>query len=249
MNLRLLLRPASVSFLTTAVMTLGVVGCPDPDATYQRFLDDTKADRVGAGEAIVGEGIRDIGDATFFLTIRPTVFAANPLIFRATTTALEYTGDGGALVSLAIDPLVADVPQAQGCEEPRTPAPSHPLDTDGNATIYVNDVVISPDGEFTIAFGEQLVHGCANAISGSDILATLTLTGITRSKDRFCGTMDGALIRPYSLALEGTFAFVRYEGEAVPPAAQLPPDSDCAVETGGGGTGGGGGSGGEEGGA
>lgn len=242
-------RTALVCLLTSAALVPGLAGCPDPNATYEDFLDATKDRRLGAGAPILGDGIRDIGNGTFFLTIRPSVFAANPLIFRATTSALVYTDDGGALVDLAIDPLVADIPQAQGCAEPRTPAPAHPSDSDGQATIYVRGVQISPEGEFVIPFGEQSVQGCANAISGADILAVLTLTGVTPSEDRFCGTMLGGLIRPYSLALEGGFAFVRYEGDTVPPPDQLPPDSTCEVGSGAGGTGGDGGTGGAGGGS
>jgi hypothetical protein len=233
-------RLGTVVFWTAASLAL-LTGCPDPDGTYEEFLTNT-ADKRGGTVPVIGEGIKDIGGGTFLLTIRANMAKGNPLLFRATTTALRPTEDGGALVDLAIEPLVAQF-GGPTCGEARTPAPAHPDDTDGSATITAENVAIAPDGTFTIDFGEQLVHGCANAISFADIKAKLVLHGATVSVDCFGGTMDGALILPYAAGLPGEFAFLRIDGE-VPSEEELPATSVCPGETGEGGSGGGGGEGG-----
>lgn len=220
-------RPRTVVFWTAASLLL-LAGCPDPEATYQEFLDNTAHMRGGSGP-ILGDGIKDIGDGTFLLTIRASMATGNPLLFRVATSALRTTEDGGATVDLTIDPLVAQY-AAASCGPSRSPAPAHPADSDGEATILVHDVAIDPeDGTFAIDFGDQLVHGCANAISGADIKARLILEGATLSENRFCGAMDGRLIEPYDAPLPGEFAFVRIDGE-VPSEEELPADSTCVPE-------------------
>jgi hypothetical protein len=97
-------------------------------------------------------------------------------------------------------------------------------------------------GAFTLDFGDTMVTGMANPITGSDIAATLSLQGTIQDANLWCGSVTGMVTSPITQDLMGsTFAAVRVE--ATDPAS-LPTDvlSTCPAGGGGGESGDSGGS-------
>ena len=83
--------------------------------------------------------------------------------------------------------------------------------------------------------GELAVTGAANPITGSDIVATLSLTGAIQDENVYCGIAGGMVTVPANIDLTGsTFAAIRINPEdAMNPAALPdPPVGACPEGTG-----------------
>jgi hypothetical protein len=147
---------------------------------------DTTADTTTAGPL-------DLED-TYLLAVSPSLSPQTPLQFRAVVTAK------GDELFLGAQPLSLDVGSTT---EPREvlPEPMIVLMTD-----------LGPDGSFVLEFGEQQIPGQANPITGSDIVATMELTGSFTDPTFACGTADGEVFAPIQASLLGsTFAMHRLE--------------------------------------
>ena len=185
-------------------------GCAkDPKDNILDYVERTDDQRDTVLELEEGTVVDVTG--TFYFTLRAVIATALPLQFIATTTFTE-TETGGTLdVTLQALSLLV-----QETEEPRE---------------MVGDPIVLPTAEvdetgaFEVDLGEVSVIGSANPISGSDIVATLSLKGTIQSEDVFCGGVKGNITAPIKAPLsygDSSFAAVRLEeGEAYPSFANM----------------------------
>ncbi|MBC8071788.1 MAG: hypothetical protein IAG13_25910 [Deltaproteobacteria bacterium] len=208
--------------LGAAALLPVLAGCPSPDAEgkYDAFLEQTEEEREDAANIKFDQGgsLADV-NGTFLLALAAVIDPLHPLQFYTTAT-FTPEAEGGTL-ALDLQPLSLEV---LGTTMPRQPVgdvlplPAVPVDAAGGFLFTIADPV--------------MVTGEANPITGSDIVATLVLTGSIQSEDLFCGTVTGAVTSPLMLDLVGsTFAAVR-----VPSVDMLPGDPvTSACPAGGGG--------------
>src|SRR5262249_13195902 len=95
----------------------------------------------------------------------------------------------------------------------------------GTPLVQTGTVVMS-DGTFALHQPGDVL-GDANPITGADISFDVTLSGVIRSANRYCGDASGMVPKPTTLDLTGSkFAAVRVNpGDPLPP-----PDVSCKVE-------------------
>ncbi len=213
------LRPLAVGFLVAT--TLGVAGCPSPDVEgkFEDYVDQTQEIRDEAANVKmdVGGALADV-TGTFHFALAAVIAAETPLQFVATTT-FTPEGDGGTLM-MELQPLSLNFGEVTVPRE------------------FVGEVVtlsfpVDGAGAFDADLGEVAVTGAANPITGSDIVATLGLTGAIQNEDLFCGIAAGMVTVPANIDLTGsTFAAVRID--ATDPAS-LPVDVLGGCPAGGGG--------------
>jgi len=152
----------------------------------------------------------EIPDITgqFYLAIEPII--AQGLYLEFIVDA-EFSEDAGAVTGdFSVQPLCvhsdcgADLLQPLG--DP----------------IVASDVLVDGNCSFTAELNDITVPGNANPISGSPIIGDITLLGVVRSTDLFCGDVVGTLQAPIpNLSLDGsTFGAKRIEpgtlGEDLP---------------------------------
>lgn len=194
-----------------------VAGCPspDPEGKYEQFNEQTQDQRdlpmavdlppivppggdtdtdTGGETETDGPMLPDI-DGVYLLALETLIGPGLPLQFLVDVDAeLDINYDG--TVTVDIQPLSLD---PMSTSEPREEV--------GDSLVVDADVT---GGAFTLVFGETMVTGAANPITGSDILADLSLVGSIRSEDAFCGNAVGMVLSPIMTSLEGsTFAAVR----------------------------------------
>lgn len=200
------------------VVALGI-GCADPRGRLDDFagrVTDANTNRV---DAEVLTSIPDItGNHLFALSA--SAFPAQLYKFRAEVTLIDGTGD-----------------------EPKISFTLHPLDARNNVEI---DAPISHDPDpidVSPTTGEWEAHivavipDKANPVSGSEVTVDMTLFGVIRSRDHFCGTADGDVVDPFTLNLDGsTFGAVRIPDGSGPGDVEptgvcltLPDDPDAGV--------------------
>lgn len=195
-------------------LALGGTGaCVDPNARFedfeQRVLDADTSGGNGTG------GLFDIS-GEFLATIAPGFMPDFQLQFL---TTIDYSPvGGGATVNFSFQPL-----HASNCPdfEARVPV-GDPL--------VMDDVGVDSLGQFELTIEGAEVDGLANAVSCGDILADITLIGVIKSEDLFCGTAGGMVMMPTPASLEGsTLGAVRVEPDT--PAEDLPePLAACPAE-------------------
>lgn len=182
-------------------------GCPspDPEGKYDRFIDQTEDDRdlpetkmdFGApvlpdfgtgGETETGGG--PSFDGVYLVAVDTIVSYGLPLQFIGDVTAeLDEAGNGTISVTfqpLSLDPMSTTTPREEV----------------GDAITIDADV---EDYAFTLDFGQIMVTGAANPITGSDITATLSLVSQIRNEDAWCGTVTGMVESPIMVPLEGSY--------------------------------------------
>ena len=218
------------AFALPLLLAMGgtLAGCPspEPEGRYDEFVDKTQDIRDDAADVKmdVGGTLADV-TGTFHFSLAAVVAATTPLQFIATTT---FTADpaGGGQLDIDLQPLSLNV---LATTEPRE---------------FVGDVVslsfpVDESGAFMADLGEVAVTGAANPITGSDIVATLMLTGAIQDENVYCGVVNGMVTVPANIDLTGsTFAAIRINPEdAMNPAALPdPPVGACPAGTGGGDT-------------
>ena len=198
------LASATATALALAVLT----GCPSPDVEgkHDRFLDDTEDEREEAQNVKmdVGGTLADV-TGTFLFALDTVVQPGTPLQFIATTT---FTPDGaGGTIGFDLQPL--------SLEQGSVTTPREPV----GDLINVEPVPVDEGGSFEIgSLGTLMVTGMANPITGSDIVAEVSLTGNILSEDIYCGQAAGMVTEPLPLELAGsTFAALRID--ATDPAS------------------------------
>ncbi len=175
-------------------------GCPDTQAQWNAFLEDTKDARVLSqeGEPCVIEGstLNDL-EGTFLLALLARFETRYPLQFLATVHM--RTKDGAPQADFSFQPLSLKVHE--------TLRPRQPVGT----AIKLVGVPLGADGRFLLDLGEMDVAGAANPITGSDIRANVQLCGVSLGDDFFCGeVIAGEVVLPTPNNLVGsTFAASR----------------------------------------
>lgn len=234
----------SKSSLLLGGMTLALAACPDPQERFDEFTERTEDRRIGDGAG--GEGgdgggdrLADI-DGQFLLAIDTPLGPGQLLQFLATVDIhLDEEGgcpEEGCPLDIEVQPLTRPGAPAS-CPAEREPV--------GDPLVPLLPPVVQPDGRFEIVWGDPeepvFAPGCANPISGGDIVTELVMRGRIVSEDAFCGTALGRVSAPITGSLRGSsFAAVRVVDGDLPAAVARCSD----VETGEGGAGGGGGAGG-----
>jgi hypothetical protein len=189
---------------TLAAALLGV-GCPDPDARLEEFLDASEEARNEPPPKMdLASTLEDIkGD--FLLALAVSSAQDLPLQFYATSTLVQ-NDDGTGTVTLSLQPLAIDPGEKL---TPRTPV-GDPL--------LLENVAVSDAGRFEIDLGTVEVVAAANPILGADIVADIALEGFIQTSDLFCGNVTGLVTEPTELDLDGsTFAAIRVDSvDALP---------------------------------
>jgi hypothetical protein len=174
-----------------------VIGCADPGARFGEFQD-----RVidGSVTTIDASELDEIPDVTgvFLLGADPAPFPGSVLRFKATTT-LTKTAES-VTIQLDIQPLHRMTGEPVGDPILMTP----------------RQAAVSITGEFE-ARAQGVVPGEANAISGTPATLDLMMSGIIRNNDYDCGILNGAVVAPLQLDLDGsTFGSIRIpEGASI----------------------------------
>ncbi len=229
------IRRPLLAALSLPLLAVIAGGCPSPDVEgrYDEFVDKTQDIRDDAAmvKMDVGGALADI-TGTFHFSLAAIIAENTPLQFIATTT-FTANDAGGGQVDIDLQPLSLDFG-----------ATAVPREFVGEVVSISFDV--DEAGAFVMAdLGEVAVTGAANPITGSDIVATLALTGAIQDENVYCGVVNGMVTVPANIDLTGsTFAAIRIDpADATNPAALTdPPVAGCPA--GGGttdsGTGGGG---------
>jgi hypothetical protein len=205
----------SLRSLTFALLALSASGCPDPQGRFDEFGERYDAINDNEGGAPPSEGctppatapVVGEADGQYLFTLSVTL---NPKLAFAIDVALTTKASGDQLlVDLTLQPICgfADA----GCELRTEPV---------GDTFSFTDLPVNADGTFTWDFGEVTLVGDANPISGSDIVATLSLIGglCAESPAFFCGDVVGASSVPFELDLAGsTFTFQKHDGALPSP--------------------------------
>lgn len=196
---------AGGSLLGLSLLVPLLAGCPDSEAKFEEFLDNTKDDRdfmpppppdVMPAEADIS------GD--FLLAVSTVISPDLPLQFVATNT-LTTDEMGNTLLAACLQPLSL----MQG----KVNVPREPI---GDPLCYTDIPIV--DGKFDIDAGLVKVTGAANPVTGADIEATLRMIATIIDEGFFCGDIEGDLSVPFALDLKGsTFAAVRLEDPATLP--------------------------------
>ena len=207
----------SLQFLILALSTAVFVGCPNPD----KVADDFSAEREGLPYEALGQD----------MAVGPEV-AGCPGIHDASGTyilAVVTNLDPGKALLMKSDVTIdveAEPPTLKMILTPLSVADRSPV----GAAIETAVVPIDEEGRFELPFGNVVVTGVANPISGSEIEADLTMQGQIQSSTRICGGLTGRLIRPADFDLAGsTVGLVQitdgdFQG-ATPVGACLPCDA------------------------
>lgn len=221
---------APLRVLTIASLVVAIGGCPSPDAEgkFDRFNEQTKDARdlpvfkldlgpmdpvdTGAGSGGPWEPVCPDVDGVFLLALAASIAPEFPFQFIADVEADldDQTGDGR--IDVVFQPLSLD---PQSTTEPREEV--------GEALQITAEVASC---SFSVDLGRLMVTGAANPITGSDITATLSLDGVIRNEDLWCGNVRGELNSPIAGSLDGsTFAAVRLADRSERPV-QFP--ASCA---------------------
>jgi hypothetical protein len=214
--------PSSTIAAIGAGLLLLVAACPSPDAEgkYDRFVEQTEDDRdlpelkmdFGApvlpdlggtgGETETGEPV-PLFDGVYLVAVDTIVSYGLPLQFIGDVVA-DIDGMGNGTISVTFQPLSLD-PMST----------TLPREEVGDSITIDADVAAYG---FTLEFGETMVTGAANPITGSDIVANLSLVGQIRSENAWCGTVTGDVLSPIQVGLAGSyFAATRLADRAERP--------------------------------
>lgn len=191
--------------LVTALHVLALgQGCADPEGRYDDFIERTADARGGGGSAdgggpVAGERFDFGGD--YVLALAVTLSPDTPL-----------------LLSLEVD-VAADLETFDLVLQPlSTQADPDPLALVGDP-FELRDVPYAIDGSFETPRSSVTIPGRANPISGSQIVAQVSLVGSARQgageRPRLlCGRVSGEVSDPLMLDLAGS-TFGAVDADAV----------------------------------
>lgn len=215
---------ASLALLSTFPLASLLLGCADPEGRFNDFqardttIREEQASGEGGSDGSGGGGgggscLPEAGapDGDFFFSLSAYLNPQAPIIFLSTLTT--EARDDGLSISLSFQALEA--------ADRKTPTGT-PVD--------VGPYEVSADGRFTAELPTIVVPGNANPISGSELEATITLSGaLCAPADFVCGDVTGTVTRPLSLNLKGsTFAMQRITDPDSYPAPVINCDKDPA---------------------
>jgi hypothetical protein len=182
------MKPLPLALISFSGLTLAA--CVDARQSYDDFGDRI----IDAAARPDARGVDTIPDVTgqFYLVIRPAPTPSLPFQYIADVELEFGPGDDGATISLTMIHLDRDTREPVG--DSQTAA----------------DVQVSASGEFTAEFPDVVVPARANAATGQQLLADVTLVGELRTEDLFCGIANGAVKSPIQLSLDdSTFGAIR----------------------------------------
>ena len=190
---------ASITLALSAV-AIFLSGCPDPQGVADDFVQnraELDLRDMSGGEDPPTDGGMEESDAEVMACRAPADVTGTYMM--AVLTAL----DPGKPLLLKVD-VVSDVES----DPPTVKMTLQPLGVEDKTPlgeiIEPDPVEVDGDGRFSIPFGNVVVTGGANPISGSEIEADLTLLGEIRGEQDLCGTIEGDLIRPTAFSLNGS---------------------------------------------
>lgn len=172
------------------LLPLLAAGCVDPHARYDEFLARSAGMR-GQDSGMVTPSDRLDFSGRYLAALATTLAPGQPILFSCEAAVSEDL----ATVELSFQPLSTD-----GDPMPREPV--------GEA-FGASAVPYGEDGSFSVELGELTIPGRANPISGSDIVATVTIaaTAYAMTPDlpmHFCGGVSGMVSVPLALDLAGS---------------------------------------------
>ncbi|XXY54100.1 hypothetical protein WME91_23510 [Sorangium sp. So ce269] len=180
-----------------------LLGCADPEGRFNDFqardttIREEQASGGGGSDGSGGGGgscLPEAGapDGDFLFSLSAYLNPQAPIVFLSTLTS--EARDGGLSISLSFQALEA--------ADRKTPT---------GTAVDVGPYEVSADGQFIAELPTIVVPGNANPISGSELEATITLSGaLCAPTDFVCGDVTGTVTRPLSLDLKGsTFAMQR----------------------------------------
>lgn len=192
----------SVRSASAAVLLLAAQGCVDPDARYEAFIERTADMRGREAGGAEGGGERFDFSGSYLLALSTTLAPGVAILFGC---EVSVAADLETL-ELSIQPLTTDAGSA-----PREPT---------GDSVEAAEVRYEEDGTFTADLGEVMVPGDANPISGSPIVASVSIAASVFPTDgvlpnHFCGQATGMVTVPVPLDLTGsTFGAVEADGFA-----------------------------------
>lgn len=174
-----------------------MIGCADPGARFGEFQDRVIDGSVSTIDASELDEIPDV-TGVFLLAADPAPFPGSLLRFKATST-LTKSADS-VTIQLDFQPLDRMTGEPVGDLILTTPRTAE----------------VSTTGEFQVR-AQGVVPGPANAISGTPATIDLMVMGTIRNEDYLCGILNGAVVAPLQLDLDGsTFGAIRIpDGVAV----------------------------------
>ena len=196
--------------------TLLGTGCVDPKGEFKKF-DQRVFD---AGEPAVGTGClaMEIPDVAgeFFLNLS-TPLARDAFLEFIITQTINLNVNPAEL-SLALQPL---------CVQEAQCAVGQPV----GDMLALDKTDVDENCDFEMPIMGLAIPGGANAISGSDLVGNLTLTGNLQTADFYCGIVDGiAVVGGADIPVNGsTFGSVRNTavgalGDDLPDPIAICPD-------------------------
>jgi len=201
-------------------ITLLATGCPDSEARFNEFVEATEDVRPGAEDD--GDGDGDGGgdgdgdgdgplvnmDGTYLWALETTLGPGLPLQFATTVSNMAIADDGsGATADFSFQPLSLEQNEV-----------TTPREFVGDPLEYPA-VSFDAEGNYAIDMGTVEVTGAANPVTGSDIVATLLISGRIVHRDALCGSLSGDLLSPLEYDLAGsTFAAMRLLDDGSDPS-------------------------------
>ncbi len=238
------MKTATATATATLLSCLVLAGCPTPaddggdelgetgsattetgdgdttDTTGDTTTSDTTGDTTTSdttGDTTTGDCGPDMPDDIYLLALMTSLGPNTPLQFVLTVDWM-FAADCASVATFSFQPLSLDVGSTTTPRE------------------FVGDPLVFPDigfdamGNFEIDMGVVMVTGIANPITGSDITASLLVSGHVVHVDALCGDITGMLMSPLQYDLAGsTFAAIRLADDGSDPAT-LPVmfPSDCS---------------------
>lgn len=187
-----------VLFALSGLLLAGTSGCPDAQAEFDEFVDNTEDMRIGDVGMQTG-AFADI-NGTFLLAAETILGPGLPLQFLTEATLVIADDGQSGTLTLSLQPLSLNQGSAT---EPREPV---------GDPIVVADMPVDMEGTFIADLGMVSLIGETNPISGGEISADLQFEGAIQSEDLFCGNLTGDVFTPVEAFIGGsTFAAVRLD--------------------------------------
>lgn len=203
--------------VSLALLPIASGRCADPSGAYDDFVERRKATSSGdnggkcGSDKVVSTCSPITADSVangYLLTLAVNLLPSKPYVAIMTAELDE----AARTITMTMQPLRAD--------DRKTPA--------GDPFVG-GPFPIEDDGSFVADFGEVILPGATNPISGRDLLATLILVaqpgGLCDESGFACGIVEGRATEPITIDLEGsTFTLQR-----LPKLRTLPdPLLDCS---------------------
>ena len=165
--------------LVVVLAGLALAGCPDPEGSFDDFVERTIDARVPAVQPDAGATIAADITGTFFVAVATHLGPTSPLFFKG--DAVVDTSGEVATVTLTLTSLNN---MERSVNSDNVIVPDGPSD-------------YGEDGKFIVKYTAQDVQGNANPITGNDLVVTLGFDAKVLGEDVFCGDIiEAEIIEP-----------------------------------------------------